>query len=61
MENGIRLERSINIFSIMINEVMYEVQTAEDGIEAIYREDNKEISSEEREGIRDYIYENILK
>jgi len=61
MENWIDLERTIKIFNVMFDEVLYEVQIAGDAIEGIYREDGCEMSQYEREGIRDYVYENIEK
>lgn len=61
MENWIDLVRTIKIFNVMFNEVLYEVQIVGDAIEGIYREDGNEMSQYEREGIRYYIYKNIAK
>jgi pyruvate/2-oxoacid:ferredoxin oxidoreductase alpha subunit len=45
----------------MFNEVLYEVQIIERNIESIYRSDGREITTKEFEGVRDYIYEDLLK
>jgi hypothetical protein len=61
MENWFDLQRKNLIYNVSFNEVLYEVQIVGDAIEGIYREDGYEMSQYEREGIRDYIYENIVK
>lgn len=61
MENWFNLESSNSIYNVMFDEVLYEVQIAGDTIEGIYREDGYEMSQYEREGIRDYVYGNIVK
>jgi hypothetical protein len=61
MENWIDLERTINIYNVMFNEVMYEVQVVSGNIDGIFRSDGLEMSREEREGLRDFIYKNNVK
>ena len=61
MENWIDLERTINIYNVMFNEVMYEVQVVSGNIDGIFRSDGSEMSREEREGLRDFIYKNNVK
>ena len=61
MENSIRLEREIRIYDVEFNEVQYEVQTTGGMIDGIFRSDGKEIEREEREDLRDFIYENNVK
>lgn len=61
MKDSIRLERSINIYDVEFNQVQYEVQVTGGMIDGIFRSDGKEIEREEREHLRDFIYENNLK
>tara|TARA_R110000868_G_scaffold290470_2_gene550671 strand:- start:429 stop:626 length:198 start_codon:yes stop_codon:yes gene_type:complete len=64
MENYFQLMSSTNTYSVLFNGVEYEVQTSDaeqaEEISGIYRADGYEMSQYEREGIRDYVYENIL-
>ena len=61
MENWFDLEKTIKIFNVMFDEVLYEVQIIDKNIDDLYRCDGREISVEECEGVRDFIYEDLLK
>jgi len=58
MENYLKLVSSSKIYDVCFLNVLYEVQILGDSIEAIYREDGQDITREEFEGVRDFIYEN---
>jgi hypothetical protein len=61
MENWFDLEKTIKIFNVMFDKVLYEVQIIERNIESVYRSDGREMSVKEFEGVRDFIYEDLLK
>jgi hypothetical protein len=61
MENWFDLEKTIKIFNVMFDEVLYEVQIIDKNIDGLYRSDGREMSVEEFEGVRDFIYEDLLK
>ena len=61
MENWFDLEKTIKIFNVMFDEVLYEVQIIDKNIEGLYRSDGQEMSVKEFEGVRDFIYEDLLK
>jgi hypothetical protein len=56
MKNSIALESSINVYDVVFNEVQYEVQTTDGEISGMFRVDGFEIEKEEREAIRDFVY-----
>ena len=58
MKNSIALESSINVYDVVFDGVRYEVQTTGGEISGMFRVDGFEIEKEEREAVRDFVYEN---
>ena len=61
MENYFQLIASSHVYDVYFQGVNYDVQVCREEIVNIYKEDGTDLTLEEVEGVRDYVYENVIK